>query len=177
MNITAAQQNVLTGGGVVALLSELVTDGGSLRLSTLTFDWDDANGDTWFGSKGVVDHGPSHTGEGSIEVKWSGASTDLLSAARDADLAGATFIRKIAFISNAMIQVDDLITEFEGVCQVPDITMDLEAPTITMRVESDVVTTRRENTFRYTKERVRSENAADTFCDLTAGLAEKDIFD
>jgi len=181
LNIPTAQMDIISGrvAGFVAVMGELELTGGTLRVSTLPYDFTDSNAVLWSGAAGVVSYGgaPSATSlTGSpLTVIWSGASSALISAARDADILNSAFNQWLYVMDGGGNQVNDPILLFSGFCETPDINPDPEDPTITLTVEGDSVTLGRPNDFRMTPERQKRDYPADTFFDYVASLVDKEI--
>jgi hypothetical protein len=176
-----SQMAVLTGsnGGYHGLFGELLLSGGTIRLSSLAWDWSDGAA-TWLGARGVLSFGEavSVTGLASagMVLTWSGASAALMAAARDAQIFGAVFRRYIGVFSIHGVIVGSLVQDFEGLCEAPDIDMDPASPTISITVESRAITLNRPNVTRYTPTHMRSGGSSDSFADFVAALQDKDVF-
>ena len=174
--LSAAQLDILSGvhPGRVALLFDLAHPEGPVRMSSLSFDWVDANSVSWTGSAAVLSFGADFTRGGlqggATTITWNGASPEMLALARDGKVMGARLTRYLAFIDDAAMQVGDLFTTFSGVCEQPDIDSDPRNPTITLTVESRVLLLNRANAFRYTPESQARYFPGDTGFDFVADL-------
>lgn len=181
--IPAAQAAILDGSapGFVAVLLKLDLSGGALRLSTLPFDWVDGQSVTWYGAAGIVSVGEAFerlgVEGGAMTLTWHGADPDLMGAARDAAIFGATFTRAIATIGDNGVEVETALIDFVGECEIPEILPDPNEPSITLTVENELVKLRRRHAYRYTPEHHKRFFAGDTFFDYVADLQDKDIFE
>ena len=128
--IDPAQAAILDGSapGFIAILMKLDLSGGSLRLSTLPFDWVDGQAASWLGAAGVVTMGESFerlgVEGGAMTLVWNGANAALMAAARDPSIFGATFTRAIATVGDDGVEVGTSIIDFVGKCEMPSINPD-----------------------------------------------------
>jgi len=181
LNIPNSQMNILTmaTGGFVAIMGELSLPSGTIRISSLPYNFTDNNSVLWVGASGVVSYGaaPSATSliGAPLTVIWSGASSALISAARDAEILNSEFKQFMYFFDISGNQVSNPLLLFSGFCETPEINPDPENPTITLTVESDSITLNRPNEYRMTPERIRRDHADDTFFDYVASLVDKEI--
>ena len=181
--LTQAQKDILDGKapGFVAVLIQITIGTEVLRMSSLVFDWVDDASNTWVAGAGILSVGQSFTRAGlvggAMSITWSGASAELMAAARDADFLGAPFLKQIATIGEDGAQVGDLIFDFSGECELPVITPDPQGPQISVPVENTVIKLRRNHGFQYTPTNHARFFPNDTFFDFIAGLQDKDILD
>jgi len=170
-----------TTPGFVAVLLKLELDAGVVRLSSLPFDWMDTEANLWIGGAGLVEMGESFERlgleGGRISLTWAGADADLMAAARDNAILGASFTKMIATIGEDGVRVGAPIVDFIGECELPDIDPNPVNPTITLHVENTLIKLRRRHSYRYTPEHHQRFYPGDTFFDFVADLQDKDIFD
>jgi len=181
LSIAPSQMRVISGevDGYVAVMGELILASGTLRVSTLRWDFTDTNSVFWAGAAGVVSYGeaPSTTGlvGGPLTVVWSGADKALIAAARDPEMLNSVFNQYLYTFSLSGNQVGVPISLFSGFCEIPDINPDPENPTITLNVEVDSLNLNRPNNYRMTPERLKRDHTGDTFFDYVASLYDKTI--
>lgn len=135
---------------ILAQLMRLDGPDGVIRMSTLPFDWTDADSVTWIGGGGFLSVSPrgatAAIDGGSMSITWSGATLALLAEAQKPGIIRSPFRMVSVFIddsSSPLVQVGDAFDAFAGLAETPEIDNDPGSPKITLTVQSPMLDLRR----------------------------------
>jgi len=162
---------------IAAVLYQLDHPDGVVRVSSLPFEWTDAEGRTWIASAGLVKHGPrgpsTAADGGSVAITWSGASAELIALALSPDLTRAEiWIANVVIDPDTLLRVGAPFGAWSGYVETPEIDADPASPSITVAAQSFLIDLGIARPERFSPESQRVIDPADTGADFVAGLVD-----
>lgn len=163
--------------GILVMLYRLDHPDGTVRLSTLGYDWTDGEGHTWLGAGAVLREGPvgpsADTSGGELTVVFSGATQALVAEAQTLPIRTRFWRGAVVLAGSPLAQVAGPFDTFAGICERPSIRFDPAGGiSIELTVQSFMIDFARSDRVIFSGETQRRIDPADISADFVADLAD-----
>lgn len=166
---------------ILTSLIELQHAAGTLRLSTLTWNWDDPEGRTWLGGGRVLsfDRKEATADEvgGALTFKWSGATQDLIDLSLDPSITRApvrVWTITLDEIAGELVRTATL-DSWSGYAETPEIGGDPSEPEINLVAQPVLIDLGEARSTPFSRRAIRAIDANDTGGDFIETLVDATV--